>query len=245
MNYIRKKNILMIHGWGGNSFSDWELNGWNEFLDSINLNPIYVDILGHGKSNHPLDPSKYNDLAGDILNQISEIDTPYAIGFSLGSKLLLEIAFRESNRFEKIIISGLGNNVFQSEKLADEVANLLDKTDGFTSKKIVKDLADYAVSNGNNPLSLSASLRRKPNPILTPEKIKKIHSNILIICGDKDEVAYPFNNLKENLLQSKSYIIRNINHLDLPGDNELKAMVKIFLTDSEFNISKGGLHELY
>lgn len=226
-NENTRQNVLMIHGWGGNSFSDWQLYGWNEFLESINLNPVYVDILGHGSSSHPIDPNKYDDLANDIQKQISGIDTPFAIGFSLGGKILLEIAAREILRFRKIAICGLGNNVFLEEKLGSELADTLmnNKTHHI---RMVNELAEYGKSNGNNTLSIASCLLRKPNPIINSDKLKNILSETLLICGDKDEIAYPFDELERSIGNCKSYTINDVNHLNLTKHPILKDITSNF-----------------
>lgn len=227
-NENTKINVLLIHGWGGNSHSDWKLNGWTEFLDSLNLNPIYVDILGHGNSNTPVEPNEYNDLASNVLNEIKEISTPYAIGFSLGCKILLEIASREPNRFIKVVIAGLGNNCFSHEKLGEELAQSLENNDFNHEIPMVNKLAKYGIANGNNPLSLAACLRRKPNPVITEDKIRNLNTNFQIICGDKDEVAFPFDRLAQILPNHSESVIKDVNHLDLPSHPELKKIVAVF-----------------
>ena len=75
---------------------------------------IGVDLLGHGTAPKPHDPEAYADLTTRIVDALP--DEPVdAIGFSLGAMTLLRLATREPERFRKLVLAGIGRNVFEPD----------------------------------------------------------------------------------------------------------------------------------
>ena len=85
-SFEQKRNtILMLHGFTGS------LDDWREIHSSLNpnFNYIGIDLVGHGKSDSPVNVDKYNPQAlskqiNDILNNLS-IEQVIICGYSMGA----------------------------------------------------------------------------------------------------------------------------------------------------------------
>jgi pimeloyl-ACP methyl ester carboxylesterase len=105
--------ILLVHGWGGSFESTWQRNGFTELLADAGREVIGVDLLGHGTAPKPHDPQAYTDLAPRILDAIGDRRVD-AVGFSMGALTLLRMAIDTPERFGKLVLAGIGKNVFRA-----------------------------------------------------------------------------------------------------------------------------------
>src|ERR1700758_5488641 len=191
MSSPQTRKVLLLHGWGGNSQSVWAVNGWYDALEASGLTPVPVDLPGHGTSTASHNPPDYADLAAYVLEQLEGAEELSAIGYSLGAKVLLELASRRPEKFSRLVLGGLGANAFAPERAGELVAECL--VDGPTddTPPAIRALAQYGVSSGNDPLAIAAVLRRPPNPVLSPEGVSTVSSPVLLVCGDADQMATP------------------------------------------------------
>lgn len=175
--------VVLLHGWGGSADSDWEVNGWCRSLARRGRTPLAVDLPGHGHRPQSHDPGDYADLASEIMAALPDGGRLDGIGFSLGAKVLLEIAARHPHRFRRLVAGGLGGNVFAPEPLGHELAGVLETGDGAEAPAAVRELAQYGVGNGNDPLAMAAVLRRAANPLLTPDRLTRVRCPVLLSPG--------------------------------------------------------------
>lgn len=105
---LRRENppLVLLHGFTGS------VENWRPLIDqlaSLNRTIIAVDILGHGRSGAPLDPTRYRmelvaaDIA-EILNTqlgFSQIDL---LGYSMGGRLALGIACHYKQLINRLIL---------------------------------------------------------------------------------------------------------------------------------------------
>ena len=210
--------VVLIHGWGGSYESVWEVNGWAERLRSAGFNPIGIDLPGHGSASRSHDPLDYADLSSDVIKRLPDDKPLLAIGYSLGCKVLLEIEARMPGRFSRLVLGGLGGNVFAPESLGVAVASCLEQGIPSDAPPVVKALAEYGISSGNDALAIAACLRRTPNPELTPDRLSGVRCPVLLVAGDADTVAYPMDRLADALSDSLVATLPGVNHLNLPAD---------------------------
>ncbi|MEO5833293.1 MAG: alpha/beta fold hydrolase [Nakamurella sp.] len=90
--------VVLVHGLGSDAQVNWAQAGWVRALHAAGRSVIAFDQRGHGGSGRPLDPAAYRlsamvaDLAATLEAVIGsggdqQVD---AIGYSLGSRVLLE-----------------------------------------------------------------------------------------------------------------------------------------------------------
>src|SRR3954449_8157159 len=104
--------VVLVHGWGGSFQSTWQDNGLTELLRDAGRTVIGVDLLGHGTAPKPHDPEAYADLTERVVEALP--DGPVdALGFSMGAMTLLELAIRQPERISRLVLAGVGANLFR------------------------------------------------------------------------------------------------------------------------------------
>lgn len=223
--------VLLIHGWGGNFATTWKGNGWCEALKIAGRRVIAVDLPGHGASHASHDPAEYADLASSVESKLageSEVD---AIGFSLGGKVLLELACRQADRFRRIVIAGLGQNIFAPERMGETLAEILERGVRADDPPAFRALIDQVLPARNDPKALAACLRRAPNPVLTPARLSFVTCPMLLIAGEQDTVAQPLEPLRAALSQARVEHLPELDHFGLPASLIFRVTSLAFLAN--------------
>lgn len=227
---MNSNKVLLLHGWGGNSRSVWAANGWYEALEASGFAPLPVDLPGHGQASASHEALDYADLAASVLNDLGDTAPVAAIGYSLGSKVLLELEARQPGTFKCLVIGGLGVNAFAPERAGELVAQCLEYGPLDDTPPAVRTLAQYGIAAGNDPLAIAAVLRRPPNPVLTQERVSAISCPVLLVCGDVDKIATPVAPLGEALSNCQMVMLEGVDHLSLPAAADFQAAALTFLS---------------
>ena len=136
------------------------------------------------------------------------------VGFSAGAELLLRLAVAEPQRFDRIVLLGLGDNVFESGDPAALVAALESNEELVdVQARLFRRLAQSA---GNDPKALSAFLRR-PRESLTEEGLSRLHFPILVVLGDRDTVGSA-DRLMAALPSASLVTLAGVDHFATPSD---------------------------
>jgi pimeloyl-ACP methyl ester carboxylesterase len=214
--------VVLVHGWGGSFESTWERTGFTALLADAGREVIGVDLLGHGTAPKPHDPEAYADLSARIVEALpaGPVD---AVGFSLGALTLLRTAIAAPDRFQRLVLAGIGRNVFERDDAA--TARILAGVEGTAEVAageavgefdiLARLFGQYATIEGNDPLALAAVLRRPdPGPI-TPADLSIIACPVLVALGDHD-FAGPADALVEALPDARYVELRNTDHFATP-----------------------------
>ncbi|SFB34609.1 Pimeloyl-ACP methyl ester carboxylesterase [Collimonas sp. OK607] len=223
------KSIVLLHGWGGSYASVWRENSWEERLVTAGYEVEEIDLPGHGNAERSHDPQGYADLASSIAQRLPNARPITAIGYSLGAKVLLEIAARNPDIFGTLVLAGLGANVFAPEKAGELIADVLEQGVNDATPATIRGFVSYGLEAGNDPLALAACLRRPPNPVITADRLAKIRCRTLVIAGDRDTVALPLEPLASVLPNHTLLLLKDIDHLGLPAAPEFADAVMRFL----------------
>src|SRR3954463_9754350 len=112
---MRKQPVVLGHGLGSSFEHGWRATGWVDLLGDAGRPVIGVDLLGHGTADAPHDPAAYADLERSVLDRLP--DEPVdAIGFSLGAHLLTRVAAAEPDRFGRLVLIGVGENLLRTDR---------------------------------------------------------------------------------------------------------------------------------
>jgi pimeloyl-ACP methyl ester carboxylesterase len=174
--------VVLVHGLGSSFEHGWRTGGWIDLLGDTGRRVVPVDLLGHGTAPHPHEPDAYAHLDEHL--EAALPDEPVdAIGFSLGAQLLLRVASIAPERFGRLVLIGVGENMFRSDEmsaLADAFENG-NEPDDITARLFVQ----LAVSAGNDPLAMAACARRPREPF-TSEDAARVTVPTLVLIGDRD-----------------------------------------------------------
>jgi pimeloyl-ACP methyl ester carboxylesterase len=207
--------VVLVHGWGGSYESTWQRSGFTALLADAGLDVIGVDLLGHGTAPKPHDPAAYDDLTERIRGALPD-DPVDAIGFSLGAMTLLRLAIAQPQRFNRIVLAGVGANIFDRDESGTRaiVAGLESVAAGgdpSTLDNTVRLFTQYASQPGNDIEALTAVMKRPPSSEITPEGCSKVTCPVLVVVGDRDFV-HPGDGLAAAFPNGRCETLRNVDH---------------------------------
>jgi len=209
----------MVHGWGGSFEATWQRSGFTALMEDSGKPVLAVDLLGHGTAPKPHDPADYTDMTTRITDALP--DTPVdAIGFSLGALTLLRLALREPHRFNRLVLAGIGRNVFDRETTGTEaiVAGLEATIAGGDLGDLtlpVRLFVQYAQQPGNDLAALTAVMKRTGGVQITPSDLSAVTCPVLVVVGT-DDFVYPSDELADSFPNGRCVELRGIDHFATP-----------------------------
>src|SRR4051812_24310191 len=111
---MRSEPVVLVHGLASSFAHGWQEAGWADLLQDGGREVIGVDLLGHGTAPKPTDPEAYADFGGRVRDALPDAPVD-AIGFSAGAIVLLELAAEDPSRFGRLVLIGVGQNVFRND----------------------------------------------------------------------------------------------------------------------------------
>ena len=205
--------VVLVHGWGGSFESTWQANGFTELLREAGRTVVGVDLLGHGAAPKPHDPEAYDDLTTRVVEAWPEGEVD-AIGFSLGAITLLRLAMVEPQRFNRLVLAGIGESLFATDdsRTLRIVAAL--EGHGDPDDNLARMFVQYAGQPGNDIVALTAVMKRGRSPIV-PEMLATVTCPTLVVLGDRD-FAGPGQPLVDALPNATLRTLRNVDHFATP-----------------------------
>jgi len=222
--------ILFLHGLATTSQRTWGENGWFDLVNEAGRDYLPIDLPGHGTEYSPSE-----DFNGDLVNYVNlHIAPPVVdgIGFSLGAQILLKTALLKPERFRKIVLSGVGDSLFEPDQ-----ARGLKISNAISGKGSVEDpetlyfsrLAEHADINGSY---IAKYLSGHHTPIL-PRDLTSLDIPVLVVLGEND-FAGPATTLMKSLPEADLVTLKGVDHFATPKDFHFLEAALDFL-DAEPN----------
>ena len=202
--------VVLVHGWGGSFTTTWERSGMTALLGDADRPVVGVDLLGHGTAPKPHDPAAYADLTARVIDALPA-EPVDAVGFSLGALTLLRTAMADPGRFHRLVLAGIGRNVFERDDAGTERILAALDGDGSVDDNVARLFVQYANQPGNDAAALAAVLRRPPAPPITPEALAAVDCPVLVVIGERDFV-HPADELVAALPDARQVVLRNTDH---------------------------------
>ncbi len=206
--------VVLVHGWGGSFESTWQRSGFTDLLTDAGRTVIGVDLLGHGEAPKPHDPEAYADLTTRVIDQLPP-EPVDAIGFSLGAITLLRLATTQPHRFRRLVLAGIGSTLFDDDDAGTQ--RLIDALEGRgdPDDNLSRMFVNYAHQPGNDPVALTAVMKRARGPRFTTGSLSTVTVPTLVVIGDKD-FAGPGDPLVAALPDATLKVLRNVDHFATP-----------------------------
>jgi pimeloyl-ACP methyl ester carboxylesterase len=106
--------VLAVHGFASGAEGNWITAGWERPLTDAGYRLVAFDLRGHGESGRPDDPTSYRltILADDALRVMDAVGarTAHWLGYSLGSRLGLEVARVAPKRLRTLNLGGTASS---------------------------------------------------------------------------------------------------------------------------------------
>ncbi|MBI2705416.1 MAG: alpha/beta fold hydrolase [Actinobacteria bacterium] len=204
--------VVLVHGFATSAARTWRDNGWIDLLEDAGREVFAPDLLGHGTAGKPHDPAAYDDAEQLLYDALP--DGPLdAVGFSLGAKTLLILASEHPERFGRLVVAGVGANLFRDDN-TELIASALEGS-APPDDPVARYFLQLSAAPGSDPVALAAHLRRPGGPKLTDEGLARIEAPVLVVLGDRD-FAGPADPLLDRLPNAKLVTLRGVDHFATP-----------------------------
>lgn len=220
--------VVLVHGFAGSGRLTWGEAGWVELLADEGRAATAVDLLGHGDAPKPHEPEAYGPMA-EYLTGLLPDEPVDGIGFSLGAATLLQAAMADPGRFRRLVLAGIGDNLFDPPD-AEPVAALIEAGgDALPESPVARHMVELASSPGTDRAAFVACLRR-PRTALTDAALAAVAVPVLLVLGDRDHVA-PADRLVAALPDARLQVLRGVDHARTPGSMGFLDAALRFVTD--------------
>jgi pimeloyl-ACP methyl ester carboxylesterase len=210
---VSDQPVVLVHGFATSAARTWGDNGWIDLLRDAGREVVAIDLLGHGTADKPHDPEAYAELEGLAAAQLP--DGPVdAVGFSLGARVLLTIAADQPDRFEHLVVAGVGANLFRDDPRNDIVNAIGGQA--ADDNPAAQYFAGLARQPGNDPDALVACMK-SARPRLDDGRLAKITCPVLVVLGDRD-FAGPADPLVDALPDARLVTLPGVDHFATPKD---------------------------
>jgi len=204
--------VLFLHGLATNARRTWGETGWTDLVADGGRTVLAPDLLGHGDAPQPTDPAAYDAFEQYVVDLLP--DEPIdAVGFSLGARTLLVLAAAHPERFGKLVVAGVGANLFRRDGSSAALADALEAGDD--TNPMTHHFRQLAASSGQSTAALVALLRRPNPPILDADVLSAVTHDTLVVLGDAD-FAGPADPLVDALPHARFVGLRNVDHFATP-----------------------------
>ena len=217
--------VVLLHGFAGSTQRTWAQAGWLDLLTDAGRRPVGVDLLGHGTAPRPHDPAAYDDLEIEAVRRFPG-DRCDVIAFSAGGRVALELAAEYPDRIGRVVIGGLGDNVFREARSSEhasaegrphggEVLAAAIEAGDQDAHPFMRWLAREAVEADLDEKALAAFLRRPNPPRLDHARLAAVEAPVLLVMGDQDWTG-PAEPLADALPNASVVTLRGVDHFATP-----------------------------
>ena len=213
---MRTEPVLLVHGFASSFERNWREPGWVDLLAEAGREVIPLDLLGHGEADKPHDPAAYSNLSADVEAALPEDGAVDAIGFSLGAQLILTVASRRPERFGRVVVGGVGANLFRREDVEPMARAVEAGSAEAEDPSVARAFAQFASGPGNDRAALAACLRGRRATVASTD-LAAVRCPVLVVLGDRD-FAGPPDPLVEALPNATLLTLRGADHFGTPRD---------------------------
>lgn len=241
--------IILLHGFGADSWLNWHATGWHRLLLDAGFRVITMDARGHGRSDKPLAVEAYapEGAAGDVIRLMDHLELEQAdlFGYSMGARNLAWLLCHFEERLSSAVIGGAGINVLHLhdpgywEGRGFELT--ADNRQGESlARPWLKPLLGGIRSLGGTPAALSACLLGSFAGI-DPALFGQVQTPTLVVAGERDSVAGSPIPLAESIPGAQATVVPGRTHLSTLTDPFFKGAVLGFLGDRQVSQSQAAL----
>lgn len=225
--------ILLVHGFASNARVNWWDTGWVKTLTEAGRLVITFDHRGHGASEKLYDPALYPaaEMAEDARRLLDHLEIAQAdvMGYSMGARVSAFLAIAHPARVRRAVFAGLASRMITGVGGAEAIAAALEaptRNDGLDIN--ARAFRIFAEQTKSDLKALAACIRSSREKI-TVEELASIRVPVLVVAGEKDEVAGDVDTLVKAIPGAVGVTLPNRNHMNAVGDRGYKDAVLDFL----------------
>lgn len=224
--------VLLIHGFASNHRVNWVDTGWVKALTDAGHEVIAIDNRGHGESAKLYDPALYGapQMAEDAARLVSHLGLgPVDVmGYSMGARITAFLAMGHPGLVRRAVLAGLAANMIHGVEGAEPIAAALEAPEVPTGPGQPRAFRLFADQTRSDRRALAACMRSSRQKI-TAAELAAIGCPVLIVAGEKDDIAGPLEPLQAAIPQAETVLLPGRNHMNAVGDRLYKQAVLEFL----------------
>lgn len=225
------RDVVLIHGYFSNAYTNWIRYGHAEKLVARGLRLIMPDLRGHGDSGKPHDVSAYppDALMQDgfaLIEQMGLKDYDLG-GYSLGARTAVRMVVNGAAP-RRLIVAGMGlDGLTDTHGKGGYYRNVLTNLGTFERGSSEWMTEAFLKTTKGDPVALLHILETFADT--TREELAAITLPTAVICGDQDEENGVARELA-NILPDGRYIEIPGNHMNAVTRRELGQAIADFLS---------------
>ena len=225
--------ILLIHGFASNALVNWWDTGWVKTLTDAGRSVITIDNRGHGASEKLYDSALYPaaEMAEDARRLLDHLGIGQAdvMGYSMGARVSAFLTIAHPDRVRRAVFAGLASRMITGVGGAEEIARALEApTPDDVTDMGARGFRIFAEQTKSDLKALAACIRSSRERI-TVEELATIRVPVLVVAGEKDDVAGDVETLVKAIPGAVGVTLPNRNHMNAVGDRGYKDAVLAFL----------------
>jgi pimeloyl-ACP methyl ester carboxylesterase len=225
--------MLLIHGFASTGRVNWWDTGWVKTLTEAGRKVITFDQRGHGESEKLYDSARYPaaEMAEDARRLVDHLGIAAAdiMGYSMGARVSAFLAINHPARVRRAVFAGLASRMITGVGGSEAIARGLEAPDKESvTDSGVRSFRIFAEQTKSDLKALAACIRSSREKI-TVEELAKISLPVLVVAGEKDDVAGDVETLVAAIPGARGLTLPGRNHMNAVGDKSYKEAVLAFL----------------
>jgi len=232
-------DLVLIHGFASNMEDNWKSSNWvKELKDYYRI--ILIDNRGHGKSDKPKNADDYGiKMVEDVIKLMDHLSIEKAniFGYSMGSRITLNLVIRYPDRIICAILGGFGlPGTDMTSRYKPIVDALLAESLNQIKNPIAREFRKFADSSGADLEALAAVMTNyveNPEIMFTAKKnkkiLRKIRVPVLTVVGSNDILIENKTLIADTIPNACHIQIQGRDHLTTVPDPKFKIFVKAYL----------------
>ena len=236
--------VIMVHGFASDLELNWRRPGIADALKAENR-LVMMDCRGHGKSDKPKAPTMYGGkMLGDILRLTEHLGIERAnfLGYSMGSRLCLNLLLTHPERFKSVILGGFvlpdpattaPDTVREDSVVKALLADSLEEV----TDPVGRRFRQFAESTGADLKALAAvrtgSAENQATELSQPEtvleRIRSVSVPLMTIVGNDDFLPGDKSRMAMLVPNGCHFLIRGKDHLTVVPDPKFRMAARAFL----------------
>src|ERR1700693_491527 len=223
--------LVVVHGFAFSYRWNWVGTRWQEALTAAGFRIFGLDCRGHGHSDKPHDRAEYaiDIMAADVVRLLDHVEVRSAgfLGYSMGARIGLQVVLDFPARVQRAVLGGIGMSgaILSAEAIADSFLRGEPSDD-----PIAQSFFKFASAQPTNDLQALAACITGLQPKLEPARLKVMRTPILIVVGDRDELAPDAPELVELIPSSRLVVVSGRDHMGAVPAREFKQAAIDFLS---------------
>jgi len=227
----RGSPLVLVHGFASDYRLNWVGTRWQEALTTAGFRVFGLDCRGHGHSDKPHDSAAYSVeiMAADVDRLLEHVDVPAAgyLGYSMGARIGLQVVLDFPVRVRRAVLGGLGmSGALES---ADAIAESFLRGEP-TDDPVAQTFYRFASAQPINDLVALAACIKGLQPVPDPARLSRIQTPILVVVGERDDLARDAPELVELIPSSRLFTIPGRDHMGAVPAREFKTAAIDFLS---------------